>query len=80
MRKDHSPLSFLCQEKVHFDDENDNIHKYMKDSMKLPAKITRIEKGLKKQIKNIDSKKKLNGTPEDDTTRYTTDLEEKKMN
>lgn len=80
MRKDQSPLSFFCSDNINLEDENDKIAKQMQESMRLTNKIIKIEKGLKKQIKIIDSNRQLNGTPEGDTIRYNTDIEEKKVN
>ena len=45
-RKNHSPLSFLCQERLNFE-EDDNLIEFMQDSAHLNNKIHKIEKNLK---------------------------------
>lgn len=45
-RKNHSPLSFLCQEKLQFEDD-DNLIEFMQDNIQLNNKIHKIEKNLK---------------------------------
>lgn len=45
-RKNHSPLSFLCQEKLQFEDD-DNLIEFIQDNMQLNNKIHKIEKSLK---------------------------------
>ena len=64
---------------MNFEDENDKITEKMQESMRLTNKISKIEKSMKKQIKIIESKKQLNGTPEGNTIRYRTDFEERKV-
>jgi hypothetical protein len=55
-RKDQSPMSFFCHDRMNFDDD-ENLLQYMQESAKITNKIGEIEKKLKKKIKSFDVEK-----------------------
>ena len=78
-RKDQSPTSFLFQDRMNFDDD-EQIMQYMQDSVLLSNQLSNIEKSLKKQVKVIDSQKSKSENYDDESTKFSTEIEESKVN
>lgn len=74
-RKEQSPLSFFYHDRMNFDDD-ENMLKYMQESIKITNKIGEIEKQLKKKIRYLDSEKENLGND----NKSKTDNDEKKIN
>lgn len=77
-RKDQSPLSFLCQERMNFDDDEHQLH-YMQDSIILNGQLKNIEKNLKKKVKSIDIQRPKTDNTANPSSRYSTEFDEQKL-
>lgn len=77
-RKDQSPMSFFCHDRINFDDD-DQMMQYIQDSIMLTGQLNNIIKSIKKKIKTFEIQRPKTDGNAESSERNDTKLEEDKL-
>lgn len=77
-RKEQSPLSFLCHDRINFDDD-ENLFDVMQESILIGNKVHKIEKDLKRKIKSVEMERPKTEIVQNMNSRHNTEHDETKL-